>query len=148
MKVKSVVPLTSIVVGVVWIIYGVVNHGFWDPIKGPVTGFFAILVSIPLVVISIVCFIQSFKETDSQEPLESWSIMLAAVATIVLTYIIGMIVSLIAFVFFWLKFYEKMSWKTTIINLVVAFAIIYGVFGMWLQVPFPNGIIVDTILNQ
>jgi len=147
MKMKSIVPLFIMIVAVFWIIYGLINHGFWDPVKGPITGFLPILASIPLVPVSFVGFIRSFKEEDSKEPLESWTIMLAAAIAFALVFIVGMIISLMLFVFVWVKFYEKLSWKITIINLVIAFGMIYGIFGVWLQVPFPNCIILDAILS-
>lgn len=147
LKEKTIIPLFTMLVGVFWVIYGVANHGFWHPVRGPITGFIPILVAIPLIPVSFFALINSLKEKDSPEPLESWSIALAAGLTFCLVFIVGMIVALMAFVFVWVKIYEKSSWKQTIISLIVAFGVIYGVFGYWLQVPFPNGIILDTIMN-
>jgi len=147
MKAKTIVPLVSLVVAVVWIIYGLVSYGFWQHLKGPVTGFFPVLVTIPLVPVSIVAVVRSFKEEDSPESLESWTIMLAAAIAFALVYVVGMVIALMAFVFVWVKIYEKATWKQTIVTLIIAFGIVYGVFGIWLQVPFPNGVILDAILG-
>ena len=147
MKTKTIIPLCSLVLAVFWIIYGLTHHGFWHPVKGPITGFVPILVSIPLVPASIAAMINSFKEKDSPEPLETWSIALAAGITFCLVFLIGMIIALMIFVFIWVRIYEKSTWRQTIISLIVTFGIIYGVFGYWLQVPFPNGIVLDAILR-
>jgi len=147
MKTKMIIPLVSLALGVVWIIYGLSHHGFWHPVKGPVVGFVPILVAAMLVVISIAGLIQSFKEKDEPGRMENWTIVLAAAAVFSLTFLFGLIVSLMAFVFVWLKIYEKASWKHTITVLIIAFGIVFGAFVVWLRVPFPRGIIVEAILG-
>ena len=147
MKTKTIIPLFTLALGVFWLIYGLANHGFWHPVRGPITGFVPILVSIPLIPVSIFGLIRSFKEKDSPEPLESWTIVLAAGLAFFLVFIFGMIIALMIFAFVWIRIYEKASWKQTIISLIVTFGILFGVFGHWLMVPFPNGIILDAILN-
>jgi len=147
MKTKTIIPIISLVIGVVWIVYGLSHHGFWHPVKGPVVGFVPVLVAATLVVISIVGLIQSFKEKDEPDRMENWTIVLAAAIVFSLTFLFGLIVSLMAFVFVWLKIYEKASWKHTITVMVIAFSIVYGAFVVWLRVPFPKGIIVQAILG-
>ena len=101
MKPKSIIPLVTMGLGAFWVIYGMVNpsHGFWHPIRGPVSGFLPILIAIPLVPVSTVAFIRSFKEQDNQGSLESWSIVLAAAIVFFLAFIVGMVISLMVFVF-------------------------------------------------
>ena len=147
MKVKSIIPLVSLVVGVIWVFYGLSNHGFWHPIRGPISGFLPILAAGTLAAVSLIGLIQSFKEQDEPDRLESWSIVLAATITFALIFIIGMYAALLIFLLVWLRFYEKASWKHTIICLVVAFAIVFGAFGQWLQVPFPRGMVLNFILG-
>ena len=146
-KVNTIIPLVSLAVGIFWIYYGLSNHGFWHPVRGPVAGFVPTILSCVLVVVSVLGLLQSFKEKDNPDRMENWSIVLAAVIAFSLVFIFGMIISLMAFVLVWTKFYEKASWKNTVIVLVISFGIIYGVFVVWLMVPFPNGIILDAILG-
>lgn len=147
MKTKTIIPLITLAIGVVWIVYGFSHHGFWHPTKGPVAGFVPILIAGTLVVISIVGVIRSFKEADEPDRLENWTIVLAAGAVFSLTFLFGFIVSLMAFVFVWLKIYEKASWKHTIIVSIFAFAFVYGAFVVWLKISFPKGLIIDAILG-
>ena len=147
MKIKSIIPLATLAVGVFWIIYGLTKHGFWHPVRGPISGFLPVLVAIPLVPVSIVGFIQSLKQEVKPNPLESMTIVLAAVLVFCLTFIFGMIITLMIFTFVWVKIYEKSSWKHTIISLAIAFFLIYGIFGTWLQVPFPYGLVIEKILG-
>ena len=147
MKTKTIVPLVSLALGVIWVFYGLANHGFWHPVRGPVAGFVPILVAATLAAISIIGLIQSFKEKDEPDRIENWTIVLAAASVLVMTFLFGMIVSLMAFVFVWLKIYEKASWKHTITIMVIAFSIVFGAFVVWLRVPFPKGIIIEAILG-
>jgi hypothetical protein len=41
--------------------------------------------------------------------------------------------------------FEKYSWKTTFVGLVIIMAIVIGAFVMWLGVPFPKGLIYNLI---
>jgi hypothetical protein len=143
---KMGIPLCSAVVGIVWVFVGLTHHGFWDEIKGPLPGFVPSLMAGVMVVVSIVGIFQSLKREDAPGRRESWTILLAAFITFGLVFLVGMIPALLVFVFLWLRFYEKVSWKNTIIILVISFGIAYGVFVEWLSIPFPNGVIIDAIL--
>jgi len=147
MKIKIIIPAVSIVLGAIWVFYGLVNHGFWHPVRGPIAGFVPILIAVTLVVIGTIGLIQSFKEQEEPDRLENWTIVLAAASVFVITFLFGMLVSLMAFVFGWLKIYEKASWKQTISIMAIAFSIVFGAFVLWLRVPFPRGIIIETIFG-
>ena len=147
MKTKTIIPLVSLALGVVWVVYGLSHHGFWHPVKGPVVGFVPILVAVTLIAVSIVGLIQSLKEKDEPDRKENWTIVLAAAIVFSTTFLFGLLVSLMAFVFIWLRIYEKASWKHTITILIIAFGIVFGAFVVWLRVPFPKGIIFNAILG-
>ena len=146
-KMKMFIPLVSLGLGIFWIYYGLSNYGFWHPVKGPVMGFVPTLIASVLVLLSILGLIKSFKEKDEADRPENWLIVLVACIVFSMVFIFGMLFSLMAFVFVWLKLYEKVNWKNTVIVLLISFAIIYGVFIRWLRVPFPNGIIINAILG-
>jgi len=146
-KVQTIVPLISLVVGVFWVIYGVSSYGLWHPIRGPTMGLVPTLVASLLVVMSILGLFKSLKAKDEPERMENWAIVLAAWLAFSLVFILGMIVTLLIFVLVWLKFYEKVGWKNTIVSLVISFGIMYGVFYRWLLVPLPNGLIFNMIFG-
>ena len=148
-KTKTLIPLLSTIVGGFWVVYGLTqpNHGFWHAVRGPLAGFVPTLVAATLTVVSIIGVIRSFKDKDVSSPMESWTIVMAAAIVFSLVFIFGMIFSLMAFVVIWLRFYEKESWKNTIIVLVIAFFIVYGAFVSWLGIHFPPGLILETILG-
>ena len=63
------------------------------------------------------------------------------------TFLIGLIPSAGLYVIVWLRWYEKFTWKTTLIAFAVIMAIVVGCFVLWLQVPFPRGIVFNAILK-
>jgi hypothetical protein len=130
-----------------WIVYGLTRHGFWDSLKGPQPGFVPVLMATALFVVSVLGILGPVKTKDDPDRPENWTIFLAAGITFGLVFLIGMIPALMAFVFVWLKFYEKTGWKNTLIILFISFGIAYGVFILWLGVPFPRGVIFDAVLR-
>lgn len=146
-KTKTIIPLVSLTLGLFWVFYGLANYEVWHELRGPVTGFVPIMMGVALAAMSIVGAIQARKGEEEPDRLENWSIMLAALITFSLVFIVGMLIAILSFVFVWLKVYEKARWKDTLIVLAIVFGIIFGAFGQWLQIPFPNGIIINAILS-
>ena len=145
LKRKTLIPVCSAVLAVIWIYVGLAHHGFWDKLKGPLPGFVPSLMAGLMLFASIIGIVQSFKEKEEADRLENWVIVLASAMVIALVFLIGMIPSLMLFVFVWLRYYEKTNWKQTITVLIISFGIAYGVFVLWLDVPFPIGFIMNMI---
>jgi len=146
-KIKTIIPIMSLVVGVIWIYYGVFQYGLWHPIRGPRMGLVPAVIASLLVIMSVLGIFKSLKAKDEPNRLENWTIVLAAWIAFSLVFLLGMIVALLVFVLVWVKFYEKMAWKNTIIALGISFALMYGVFYRWLLVPLPNGLILNMIFG-
>jgi hypothetical protein len=143
---KQVVPLALAALALLFLYLGLTKYGFWDQYKGPMPGFVPVVVSIVLFTMSILGFIFSFKEKSPAWPLENWLVPISGVAIIAATYLIGFIPSLAVYVIVWLKWYEKCSWKTTLITFAVIMAIVLGAFVLWLGVPFPKGLLYNLIM--
>lgn len=143
---KQIIPIGTAAVSILWIITGLTGYGFWDDVAGPTPGFVPIIVAVVLFAVSVLAFIQSFKEEQPKYAFMNWHIVLAGVGIFALTFLIGMLPTLALYVLLWLKVYEKVSWKVTLIVFAVIMAIVIGVFVLWLGVPFPNGVIYDNFL--
>ena len=61
--------------------------------------------------------------------------------------IIGTVPAVIIFEILWCRFYEKLSWKSTIIALIFCLILVLPVFTWWLQIDFPVGLIGNLILG-
>lgn len=113
----------------------------------PTKGFFPGIISIGLIALSILAFINGLKSPMAEFKLINWYIPIAVLLIIGSTFVIGMIPSLLIFVFLWLKVYEKQSWLTTIISLLIVAFIVIGCFRIWLDIQFPVGIIYELIFG-
>ena len=144
---RTVIPLATIVVSLVFIIVGLKDYGFW---KGqPTPGFFPIIIAVVLLAASIACFLQIARDKDSetvQYNRNELMVMLGAAGIILCTFIIGLVPSCLIYIFLWLKFVEHASWKVIVIIELIMAAIILGVFTFWLQIRFPMGLLLDMIL--
>nr|WP_325235287.1 tripartite tricarboxylate transporter TctB family protein [uncultured Oscillibacter sp.] len=144
---RAVIPLATIVISLVYILVGLKDYGFW---KGqPTPGFFPIIIAVVLLASSIACFIQIAWDKDSEAVRYNRNeliVMLGAAGIILCTFVIGLVPSCLIYIFLWLKFVERASWKVILIIECIMAAIILGVFTFWLQIRFPMGLLLDMIL--
>ncbi len=143
--VRVLIPIITASIGIAFLTLGLTRYGFWHEMKGPLPGFFPTIVGIVLVAVSGLALFQSFKDPVNPIPLRNWMPAFGALGIILGTLVFGMLVSIIAFLIGWIRFYEKYDWKTTITTTLILVAIVVGVFMFWLQVPFPKGLILDAL---
>jgi uncharacterized membrane protein YidH (DUF202 family) len=144
---KAVIPGAVTMVGVYFAVLGVSKYGIWDSVKGPLAGFFPMVIGVALVVTGILNF---FQMTRDKEPLfekKNWLIVLGVLFIIVGNYIFGLLPSLLIFIVAWLRFVEKSPWKKVLLPSAVMFGIIYCLFALWLQVPFEKGMILSMLIK-
>ena len=144
---KYIFPACLIVVGIVFAVLGVFEFGFWDDSKGPMGGFYPTLVSILLIIMSIVCLTVASDDKDPKFPVQNLLVILAVFAIFLCTFLIGMFPSIFLCLILWLRKVEKYSWKFSIIFALVTVLIFYGIFGMWLAISFPNGLLGELIFG-
>ena len=145
---KILVPLVTLAIGILFASIAFGQYGFWDSASmKPTKGFFPAIVSVGLIALSILAFINGLKSPNAEFKLINWYVPLAVLLIIAATYVIGMIPSLLLFVFLWLKVYEKQSWPTTLIALAIVAFIVIGCFRMWLDIQFPIGFIGELIFG-
>ena len=145
---KVIVPVVTCAIGILFASIAFGQYGFWDSVAmKPTKGFFPGIISIGLIALSVLAFINGLKSPTAEFRLINWYVPLAVLLIIAATYVIGMIPSLLLFVFLWLKVYEKQSWTTTIIALLIVSFIVIGCFRIWLDIQFPIGFIGELIFG-
>ena len=145
---KVIVPVVNCAIGILFASIAFGQYGFWDSVAmKPTKGFFPGIISIGLIALSVLAFINGLKSPTAEFRLINWYVPLAVLLIIAATYVIGMIPSLLIFVFLWLKVYEKQSWSTTIIALLIVSFIVIGCFRIWLDIQFPIGFIGELIFG-
>ena len=145
---KVIVPVVTCAIGILFASIAFGQYGFWDSVAmKPTKGFFPGIISIGLIALSVLAFINGLKSPTAEFRLINWYVPLAVLLIISATYVIGMIPSLLIFVLLWLKVYEKQSWSTTIIALLIVSFIVIGCFRIWLDIQFPIGFIGELIFG-
>ena len=144
---NQIMPIIFAAVAALFVWMGLKKYGFWHPAKGPLPGFYPTIIGAGLFVMSVLGFIFSFKDKKPIFPRENWWAVIGGLSIIVGTFIIGLIPSVGIYVIVWLRWFEGCSWKVTLITFAVIMAIVIGCFVLWLQVPFPRGVLLELILK-
>ncbi len=139
-------PAVTFFLGIVWVVLGLTKYGWWADNK-PASGFFPTLIGVILTGISVLAILQDKgKEKPAYSRMHLYP-LLAAVGIILVALIIGFFPALFLFVFGWLKWFEKYSLKYSLTTGAITVASLYGIFVLWLRVPFPKGLILNAILG-
>ena len=136
----QIIPVCTSAIAIIWIVLGLKRYGFWEEFKGPKTGFFPTIIAIVMLAFSIFALVTSGKAKKPEFDKDNWMAALGMLAMVLMSYIVGMELSILAFMILWLKVYEKCTWKTTIISTAVVMAIVIGAFRFWLGIQFPMGL--------
>lgn len=138
-KMDRLIELICAVVSAVWVYMGIFHYGFWAG-KAPGGGFMPALFGGLTLVFCLVLLLKGKTKSVSVNK-NVFFPAAVVVGAMISTLVTGMIVTLLVMVFAWLKFYEKYSYIRAGIISVVVVAFVFGVFGVWLQVPFPAGLL-------
>ncbi|ONI41761.1 hypothetical protein AN396_03210 [Candidatus Epulonipiscium fishelsonii] len=139
--VKQIFPGILIIISLFFIYEGIVNIGFWDGDNGPKGGFYPTIIAVVLLIGSIVSLMQSLKEDKAEFFRDDFKVIFAGAAIIAGAMLIGLLPSIAIYLIIWMKVIEKMSWKSTLIFAGATTIIVYLVFGVWLAIQFPMGLL-------
>lgn len=146
-NVKTIIPIVTGLFASMFVFLGLTKYGFWDPLRGPMSGFYPVIIGTVLLLVSLLAIVESFKEEKPDLPAKDWLVPLAVVMILAATYVIGLIASLLVFLVVWIRWVEKFPWKTTILTTILVGGIAVGVFSIWLGVPFPKGLLFEALLG-
>lgn len=143
--VKRALPIFTALFALVWMYFGFAVYGFWDARKGPLGGFFPILVAALMLVASLAAIVQANREKPPDFRRESLMLIVAVFMIFIASFVVGMLPALALFLVGWLHWVEKYPWRTTLTVSLVIFAVVFGVFVLWLNVRFPAGMLSHSI---
>lgn len=141
---NQAIPLATAAMAGIFLWLGLTKYGFWNATKGPMSGFFPVVIAAALLLVSIASFFQSFAEKKTLLPPINWLPALGVVLIIGASLLIGMVPSLGLYMLLWLRYFEKYDWKTTLLTSSFMMAIVIGCFVFWLGVAFPQGLIYEA----
>ena len=145
MSSRMILPVITAALGVLWTVVGITQYGWFEDGR-PLPGFFPIIVGVLTAGVSIIAILGERKTTPPKFLVTHLYPFLAAVAVVLLAMLIGFFPALLIYVFAWLKGYEKYSWKFSILTTAATIGGVYGIFALWLRVPFPMGSLIMLIL--
>lgn len=143
---RQLLPVGLIVISVIWIYKGMTEFGFWNPLRGGTPAFMPICIATVLLITSSIMLFKSFREEKPTYTKLCFVFLLLCVAIVGLSLLIGFLPASLLFVLLWLRLIEKAPWKGTLIVFVSLAVMAYGVFNIWLSVPFPKGLLFELIL--
>lgn len=137
-----IIEIFSIIAGLFYIYMGAVEYGWWKGISIS-GGFMPIICGGLVVIFSVLMLVKKIRSKEKMEKIDIKALLpVGAMALILLlNYLLGLIGACIIVAFLWLKFVEKYAWLKSLVISVVMFICVYGIFRMWLNVPFPTGLL-------
>lgn len=137
---KKLIPVAFIALGILFLSVSVYQLGFW--VDGPGPGFFPTIVSAVMILSGIATFALSFKDdVKAKYHKDELLVILAGMGIFAGTFIIGFVPTVLVYLFLWLRIFEKLNWKVTLTIVAVSMFITMGVFGVWLGIQFPTGLL-------
>lgn len=140
---KTILPVATAAIAMVFVYMGVAVFGFWDPVAGPKSGFYPTLAGIVLLLISALTFYLSWSEKPPVFPRQDLLVAGGAFAFIMMSYVVGLMPSMVLYLMGWMKLVEKSTWSRALKITAAVGIVAYGVFGLWLEVPFPKGLLFE-----
>lgn len=141
-----IVEILGIIFGLFYVIMGVTKYGLWEG-KTILGGFLPTVCGGLLAVLCVLMIISKIKRGDKSAAFDKVAFLpvIAMIAILLVNTLIGLLPACIVVSLLWLRFVEKYSWKTSVIASAILFAFMYAIFSMWLNVPFPKGLIGELL---
>jgi len=138
---KFVIAGGSMLVSLFWIQQGWFRYGFW--VKGtPGGGFLPVIFGLIVLISSLMVMLKgrNIPSRTVAIPRSSFVPVVFAVIGIALIQFFGICVAVFVFTCAWMKCLSRYSWPRSVLVSAVFTGFIYGIFRLWLQVPFPPGL--------
>ena len=141
---RVAIPAVTCCLGILWVVYGLMEYSWWDS-NGPASGFFPAIIGVLLACVSVIAVLDGRKIEPPKYLKASYHPLFAAIATVLGALVIGFFPALFVYILGWLKLYEKYGWKLSLSVSGITALCCYGIFVLWLRVPFPMGFIMNAI---
>lgn len=86
---KIIFPLCSMILAAVFFYLGITKFGFWDPVKGPIGGFYPGDHISSIVCDSLLAFMQSWKEAPPKIHFDDLKVLLSAILVLAGSYVLA-----------------------------------------------------------
>ena len=143
---RKIFPVFAILLGLFWVVYAF-KYGLWVR-RGPGGGFFPLIGgAITLVFAAAYLKDEILKPTPATVDPKFLYPILAVLAVLVCSYLLGLVPCMFLFIFLWLWRYEKHALSLSLYVSAGTIAGLYGVFVYWLAVPLPTGMLGEALFS-
>lgn len=154
-----IIEIIMMIAGAVWAYYGLFEYGF-SANGGPGSGFFPVIAG---VIVVLLCALDIFNRISARQPIngkmktpqQKECLMLTFIPSqlrplfvlaygfmgIILLNLFGILIAGVLTCGIWLKFISKKNILQSLAVACLTTGVLYGVFVIWLRVPFPRGIL-------
>ena len=141
-----VVEVICIIAGLAYMLTGIFRYGVWKGITIN-AGFMPLFCGSIITLLGVLMLISKVKKGVRAEKFDMRALypVGAMILILICNYFTGLIGACFVVALIWLRFVEKFSWKSSVIAAVILLIATYGIFRMWLNVPFPKGIIGEML---
>lgn len=135
-----IVTLLIVAIGVTWAAFGLFKYGVWQN-RGPGAGFFPVVAGSGAFFLGLIELFRKQERAESGGIKSIWPAlgMALAIASIPL---FGMVIAMSIFVMVWMALIESQRWWKSLLTGLGTGIALYLLFGLWLRVAFPQGIII------
>lgn len=156
-----ILAVVLIVLSTVWGWIGIFDLGLWIPGVSADSGFIPTIFSVVTLICAVIMLVQSIKKykeskaeakpaekVEEKAAVDTKSEILAFVKLyapvffgifgILCLEFLGLIPMVFLMILGWMKLMNKFPWVKSIIVAVAVTVVIYLIFDMWLQIPFPG----------
>jgi hypothetical protein len=109
----------------------------------PGSGFLPLWLGVCLLALSAVHVVSCMRAPAAAAPAGHWrkvvAVMLGLVVCVAVIEPVGFVVAVGAYLLFLLRGVEREPWRTSLGVTVIAVAVLFGLFRLWLKVPLPKG---------
>jgi drug/metabolite transporter (DMT)-like permease len=136
-----------VIVGAVFALLNYHSYTLFSKHKGPQSGFMPFTIALLLMLLGIVDLLRARRHEEPTSNRKNWFFVLCVVLSIASSYLIGLLAASFVFAFCWLRFREKLPWRTVAIVMLFITVFVLGIFVFWLNIPFTKGVLGEMIFN-
>jgi hypothetical protein len=136
---RRALPLLILVMCAYWFYKGMGEYGLWFD-GGPGGGFMPVLSSVFAAVFALF-LLRSDRGERTTIPYSSFIPLVMVIFAVILSWLLGLLPALTVMLLIWLRRLERFPLFTSLLLTFLPMLVIYALFGLWLKVPFPTGML-------
>lgn len=136
---RKVIPILILLMSAYWFYEGWFTYGVWRA-GGPGGGFMPVFSSVLAAIFAVVMLVKGDTAAKAI-PISAFIPVVMVAFALTLSVAIGLLPALTLALFVWIWRLERYPLGKSVFITACPMLVVYGVFRLWLQVPFPTGML-------